>query len=116
MAITTTLKLSEALKSRIAMLAESAGKTQHAFMVEALEAEAQRSELRHDFVDSALKAEQEVAQYGEVYSMDAVHRYFSDKLAGKPTRKLKATKFVSASTSTPAPGRNRAAATVKNKR
>ena len=70
---TTTLKLPEELKSRIATLAESAGKTPHAFMVEALE------------------AEQEVAIYGEVYAMDAVHRHFADKLAGKPARRPKAT-------------------------
>ena len=36
---TTTLKLPEELKSRIAKIAETAGKAQHAFMVEALEAE-----------------------------------------------------------------------------
>ena len=84
---TTTLKLPEELKSRIARLAESAGKTPHAFMVEALEAETQRSELRRDFVSAALKAEQEVVTYGEVYAMDAVHRHFADKLAGKPARR-----------------------------
>ena len=84
MAATTTLKLPDELKARIAKLAESAWKTQHAFMVEALEAETRRSELRRDFVNSALKAEQEVAAYDEVYSMDAVHRFFNDKLAGRP--------------------------------
>ena len=108
MAVTTTLKLPEELKSRIAKLAESAGKTQHAFMVEALEAGTQRSELRRDFVGSALKAEQEVAHYGEVYSMDAVHRYFSDKLAGKSVRKPKATMLAAVA--------GRAAATSKRKR
>ena len=108
MAATTTLKLSEELKSRIAKLAESAGKTQHAFMVEALEAGTQRSELRRDFVGSALKAEQEVAHYGEVYSMDVVHRYFSDKLAGKSVRKPKATMLAAVA--------GRAAATSKRKR
>jgi predicted transcriptional regulator len=90
MAISTTLKIPEGLKLRIAHLAKIAGKTQHAFMVEALEAETQRSELRRDFVATALKAEQEVAKYGKVYAMDAVHKYFSDKLAGKPARKPKA--------------------------
>jgi predicted transcriptional regulator len=90
MAISTTLKIPEDLKLRIAHLAKIAGKTPHAFMVEALEAETQRSELRRDFVGTALKAEQEVAKYGEVYAMDAVHKYFSDKLAGKPARKPKA--------------------------
>ena len=90
MTITTTLKLPDELKLRIAHLAEIAGTTPHAFMVEALEAETQRSELRRDFVATALQAEQEVVKYGEVYSMDAVHKYFRDKLAGKSARKPKA--------------------------
>jgi predicted transcriptional regulator len=99
MTISTTLKISEDLKLRIAHLAEIAGKTPHAFMVEALEAETQRSELRRDFVATALKAEQEVAKYGEVYAMDAVHKYFSDKLAGKPGRKPKVSLLLPAATS-----------------
>ena len=94
---TTTLKLPDELKSRIASLAESVGKTPHAFMVEALEAETQRSELRRDFVSAALTAEQDVAAYGEVYAMDAVHRHFADKLAGKPARQLKPTTLATAS-------------------
>ena len=80
---TTTLKIPDALKARIADAAKQSGKSAHAFMVEALEAETRRAETRSEFVQSALKAEQEVARYGEVYSMDVVHRYFSDKLAGK---------------------------------
>ena len=86
---TTTLKIPDALKARIADAAEQAGKSAHAFMVEALEAETRRAEVRREFVNSALKAEQEVAEYGEVYSMDAVHRYFSDKLAGKDVKRPK---------------------------
>ena len=107
MAATTTLKLPEELKLRIAKLAESAGKTPHAFMVEALEAEAQRSELRRDFVNAALKAEQDVAQYGEVYSMDAVHRYFSDKLAGRSARKPKSVSLLASSAGSAAMSRRK---------
>ena len=43
------------------------------------------------FYRRALKAEQEVVRYGEVYAMDAVHRYFSDRLAGKSTKRPKST-------------------------
>ncbi|MEP7156539.1 MAG: hypothetical protein ABI905_12245 [Betaproteobacteria bacterium] len=86
---TTTLKISEALKLRIADVAQQAGKSAHAFMVDALESETRRAEMRSEFVQSALRAEQEVAQYGEVYAMDAVHQYFSDKLAGKTARRPK---------------------------
>ena len=87
---TTTLKIPAALKARIADAAEQSGKSAHAFMVEALEAETRRAETRREFVQSALKAEQEVARYGEAYSMDAVHRYFSDKLAGKKASRPRA--------------------------
>lgn len=86
---TTTLKIPDALKMRIAEAAAQTGKSAHAFMVDALEAETRRAELRSGFVNSALKAEQQVAKYGEVYSMDAVHRYFSDKLAGKAVKRPK---------------------------
>lgn len=88
---TTTLKIPDALKVRIAEAAEHAGKSAHAYMVEALEAETRRAEMRRDFVNSALKAEQEIARYGEVYSMDTVHRFFSDKLAGRKTKRPKST-------------------------
>ncbi len=86
---TTTLKIPDALKMRIAEAAAQTGKSAHAFMVDALEAETRRAELRSGFVNSALKAEQQVAKYGEVYSMDAVHRYFSDKLSGKAVKRPK---------------------------
>ena len=61
MSTTTTLKLPDELKARIAAAADSAGKSPHAFMVAALEAETRRAELRRDFVNSALKAEQELS-------------------------------------------------------
>ena len=88
---TTTLKIPDVLKVRIADAAQHAGKSAHAFMVEALEAETRRAEMRRNFVNSALKAEQEVVRYGEVYAMDAVHRYFSDRLAGTSPNRPKST-------------------------
>ena len=88
---TTTRKIPDALKVRIADAAQQAGKSAHEFMVEALEAETRRAEMRRDFVNSALKAEQDIVRYGEVYAMDAVHRHFSDKLAGKSRKRPKST-------------------------
>jgi predicted transcriptional regulator len=92
MTSTTTLKLPEELKARIAALAEAQGKSAHAFMVEALQAQAQLAEQRRDLIRAALAAEQEVAQYGRVYSADEVHRYLRARLAGKKTTPLKPTK------------------------
>jgi len=92
MASTTTLKLPDELKARIATLAEAAGKSPHAFMVEALEIQARLAEQRRDFVASALAAEREVAQYGLVYTADEVHRYLRQRLAGKKSKRPKPVK------------------------
>jgi predicted transcriptional regulator len=72
MSVTTTLKLPDELKARIAVAAEQTGKTPHAFMVEALRMQTELAERRREFVQSALLAEQEVAQYGLVYDADEV--------------------------------------------
>ena len=56
MAATTTLKLTEDLKKRITPLAESAGKTPHAWMVEAIETQIALAEKRRVFIASALAA------------------------------------------------------------
>jgi predicted transcriptional regulator len=83
MPATTTLKLPDALKSRIASAAEYAGKTPHAYMLEALQAQTELAERRREFVDAAKLAEQEVAQYGLVYDADEVFSYLRAKLEGK---------------------------------
>lgn len=93
MPASTTLKLSEQLKKRIAPLAESAGKTPHAWMVDALEVQAALAERRREFVASAHAAEQEVAKYGLVYDADEVFAYIKDKLARKKTQRPKPVKL-----------------------
>jgi predicted transcriptional regulator len=93
MSIATTLKLPESLKARVQVLASEVGLTPHAFMLKAIEEQAAAAELRRDFVASALLAEQEVAKYGEVYSLDEMSRYLKAKIAGanpKPPRTRKA--------------------------
>jgi predicted transcriptional regulator len=93
MATTTTLKLSETLKKRIAPLAESAGKTPHAWMVEALETHATLAEKRRAFVADALAAEKEVKKTGLVFRAEDVHRYIRARAAGKKSARPKAVKW-----------------------
>lgn len=93
MAATTTLKLPEELKARVVAAAESAGKTTHAFMVDALAAQTALAERRQAFVATAVKAEQEVAEYGLVFDADEVFSYLKAKLDGKCTRHPKAVKL-----------------------
>ena len=90
---TTTLKLPEELKERIAAAAADAGKSPHAFMVEALAAQTALAERRRVFVAAAHAAAQEVAQYGLVYDADEVFGYLQDKLKGKRARRPKAVKL-----------------------
>ncbi len=93
MTATTTLKLPEPLKARIAPLAEAAGKSPHAWMIEALEERVAQSEAYATFVAEALEAEQEMLRTGEAYAMEDVHRYLLDKLDGKPVKRPRPVKI-----------------------
>ena len=93
MAVTTTLKLPEELKSRIAPLAEAAGKSPHAWMIEALEERVAQSEAYAAFVAEALEADREMTETGVGYSMEDVHEYLLTKLKGKPAKRPKPVKL-----------------------
>jgi predicted transcriptional regulator len=82
MASSTTLKIPEELKRRVTEAAAAAGKSPHAFMVEAIDLQTQFAERRREFVGSALTAEQEVAQYGLVHDGDEVLSYLQARLSG----------------------------------
>jgi predicted transcriptional regulator len=79
----TTLKLPDELKDRVIEAAAAAGKSPHAFMVEAIELQTQLAERRREFIGSALGAEQEVADYGVVYDGDEVLSYIKARLEGR---------------------------------
>lgn len=87
MSSSTTLKLPAELKDRVAEAAEAAGRSPHAFMVEAIEAQTRLAERRREFVASALEAEREVEQSGLVYHGDEVLSYLQSKLSGAPVRR-----------------------------
>lgn len=89
MAATTTLKLPEELKARIAPLADSTSKTPHAWMIEALEAQARLAEMRQSFIGDALSSAAEVDAGGALYAMQDVHEYIIRKAAGKPAKRPK---------------------------
>jgi len=90
MPVSTTLKLPEKLKSRVTHAAKAAGKTPHAFMVEAIELQTALSERRREFLGDALAAREEVAEYGLVYDGDEVLSYLKARLEGRrPARPRK---------------------------
>jgi predicted transcriptional regulator len=89
----TTLKLPEDLKKRIAPLAESIGKTPHAWMIEALEIQTALAEKRSAFVADALAAEKEAKRSGKAYRLEDVQRYMGELLQGKKVKRLKPVKW-----------------------
>jgi predicted transcriptional regulator len=80
MTATTTLKLPEKLKARIARLAKKSGRSAHSLMVEALEREVARQERIREFVQEALAGEDTVARGAAVYRAEDVHAWL-DRLA-----------------------------------
>jgi predicted transcriptional regulator len=79
----TTLKLPDELRERIAPLAQSAGKTPHAWMIEALEAQAELAELRRSFLDDALRSAADIDAGGPLYAMEDMHAYIAERAAGR---------------------------------
>jgi predicted transcriptional regulator len=86
----TSLKLPDELKRRIARLAASSGQTPHAFMVDALAREAERSELRQRFATEAAKSERESLSTGKAHSLAATFDYLAARVAGNKPRRPRA--------------------------
>lgn len=84
---TTTLKLSDALKARIARLAKQSGQSPHSLMLQALEREVSREERVRDFVRAALASKAEIDAGGAVYRSEDVHAWLERLAKGeKPPR------------------------------
>jgi predicted transcriptional regulator len=86
----TSLKLPDELKRRIDGLAASARKTPHAFMVDALEREATRLELRARFAADAARAEARALATGKAIPLDAAFDYLESRAAGAKPRRPRA--------------------------
>lgn len=79
---TTSLKLPGSLKQRVNTLAELAGKSPHAFMVDLIAEETDRAEKRYAFIQSALEAKKDFDATGMGYDADEVHAYMRAKIKG----------------------------------
>lgn len=86
----TSLKLPDDLKLRIERLAITARKTPHAFMIEALTREAERSELREQFAADATQSEKEAMASGKAFGLADTFDYLAARISGKKTRRPRA--------------------------
>ena len=86
----TSLKLPDSLKQRIERLAGVAKKTPHAFMIDALTRETERSELRERFAADSALAEQEAMASGKAFSLASAFDYLEARVAGKKLKRPRA--------------------------
>lgn len=88
--MTTSLKLSDELKQRAAMVAQHYDMSAHAFMVQSIEQATEAAERRCRFIADAEVALTETRASGEGYPADAVHAHLRRRIAGKKTTPLEA--------------------------
>ena len=91
---TTTIRLPDELKARVAKLAEAAGVTPHGFIVEAIAAKAAEAEASHAFHALAQQRLAEFKRTGKSIPWADMRQYMLDKAAGRPAKRPKARKLV----------------------
>ena len=87
MPTTTSLKLPEELKEKIASLAQGVAQTPHAYMVEAIAEKVARDEKRRAFIDDAKRSREQVARTGQVSRLEDVDRWARATARGEKARK-----------------------------
>ena len=79
---TTTIRLPEELKVRIARAAERAGKTPHSLIVEAIAEKAEMEELRADFDAEADARFHKLLETGKSISWPDMRAHLEERVAG----------------------------------
>jgi predicted transcriptional regulator len=90
---TTTIRLPEDLKARVAAAAERAGTTSHSFILEAIAEKADQEERRGDFNDVAEKRYADIIASGKTIPWSEMRGYLEDRLAGKAAKRPLARKL-----------------------
>ena len=93
MSTTTTIRLPEDLKKRIAQAAESAGTSSHAFILEAISERVDAAERRNDFYETAEHRYAKIAASGETIPWSEMRTYLTDRLGGMRTTRPLARKL-----------------------
>jgi len=90
---TTTIRLPEDLKARVAAAAERAGTTAHSFILEAIAEKADQEERRADFNDVAEKRYAQIIASGKTIPWSEMRRYLEHRLAGQTAKRPLARKL-----------------------
>lgn len=84
---TTTIRIADALKGRVAALAQRAGKTSHALIVEALEEKVEQMEVDEEFHRLADERWARILATGKTVPWEDVRSYLEARAAGQRPRR-----------------------------
>ncbi|MGY1408774.1 ribbon-helix-helix protein, CopG family [Luteimonas sp. A611] len=84
---TTTIRLPEDLKARVAHAAEAAGTTSHNFILEAIAEKAALAEQRAGFHDEAERRYARIVETGETIDWVEYRAYMMGRVQGKPVKR-----------------------------
>ena len=90
---TTTIRLPEDLKARVAAAAKRSGTTTHGFILEAIAEKAKQEELRADFDAVAEDRYAHIVASGKTIPWQEMRGYLEDRLAGKKVKRPAARKL-----------------------
>lgn len=90
---TTTIRLPDELKARVAKAAAAAGVSPHGFIVEAVAAKAAEAEARQAFEALAQQRLADFKRGGKAIAFADMRQYMQDKAAGRPSARPKARKL-----------------------
>lgn len=90
---TTTIRLSEELKERVAQAAERTGTTPHAFILDAIAEHVEQEDRRNAFQETAERRYAAIIATGKTIPWKEVRTYLEDRVAGKQTTRPTARKL-----------------------
>ncbi|HEY8229495.1 MAG TPA: ribbon-helix-helix protein, CopG family [Rhodanobacteraceae bacterium] len=90
---TTTIRLPDELKARIAQAAKREGTSAHSFIVEAITEKADSAERRADFYGEAERRYAEFLKTGKSIPWEEARSYLKARLAGKTMKRPVARKL-----------------------
>lgn len=91
---TTTIRLPEELKARVAAAAKRSGMTSHGFILEAIAEKAEQENLRADFDALAEERYARIVASGKTIPWEEMRGYLEERLAGKAVQHPEARKLV----------------------
>ncbi|MGA9523182.1 MAG: ribbon-helix-helix protein, CopG family [Myxococcaceae bacterium] len=98
---TTTLRVPPELKERVAQLAERAGKSVHAFMLEAIEERVRMEEARSALMTEAQDRFQDLMNSGQGIDWHEMRAHLKERAAGRKSRAPRARRSASRRSSLP---------------